>query len=697
MKRTIILALMVFGLARSSQAAADLVWTPTDANWNTTTANWTPSGGGSAVAFADRDNVTLDGTGGSYTTITLGGLLSPSNVVVDAWFDYTLLGGASAKLNNVSSLTKKNSGTLILDADNVITNSITIEEGTIQLGAATTRGTLGTGSVTNYGTLAFNRTNTAVNFSNNITGNGKLSILATANAQWSFRGTNTMTDYTIEHGGSNILYFTNSFSVGSPTNIQFIVSQGNQRLQLGGGVTLPANCPMTFPVPSGDQFTRASVMSVAGTNAVNGPIYIGGGSYSNPNFRPNVNLYGNSPTHLQVIVNSSVEDIPGNPFQGNFYLRGNTVVCTNKMYGKITLSAGQLLKDEATTWTLCSTGNVATLTWVGGGRLNMGATNALPVSQLTVGDTAAGILDLAGFDQKVGPLFGSTQGLITNSSTTSDAILTLTNGGAYSGVIKDNGTTKIGLKLLNPGAPLTQQLLGDCSYKGATTLDIATALALGNSGLPNSTPIEMGDGSSIDLTYKSGYSFTLGAAQTLKAGGNVYVANGSFVNQGTLSLRVTNNSGTISADRLNVATNLTYGGTLHLDLQGEALSSTDTIKLFDAASYTGASAFSTITPTTPGPGLAWNTSSLTTDGTLKVDATLPSTPTNITFSVVSGGTELELGWPESYTGWTLQGQTNAINVGLTTSWYDVPGSATTNRILIPISKSNGAVFYRLHR
>ena len=142
---------------------------------------------------------------------------------------------------------------------------------------------------------------------------------------------------------------------------------------------------------------------------------------------------------------------------------------------------------------------------------------------------------------------------------------------------------------------------------------------------------------------------------------------------------------------------ITYGGTLNLAISGDALTSTDTIQLFDVTSpgvYQGV--FSSIVPSSPGAGLAWNTNSLTVDGTLKIDATIPTTGTNISFTVAGGGSELEVAWPADYTGWTLQGQTNALSVGLNTGWTDVPGSTTTNRVYLPIDPANGSVFYRLY-
>ncbi len=124
--------------------------------------------------------------------------------------------------------------------------------------------------------------------------------------------------------------------------------------------------------------------------------------------------------------------------------------------------------------------------------------------------------------------------------------------------------------------------------------------------------------------------------------------------------------------------------------------SADTLPLFSADSDKYAGSFTTIIPTTPGSGLSWDTSTLNTDGTLRiVSAPIPTTPTNITFAVVSGGSQLEIGWPESYTGWTLQGQTNAITVGISNNWFDVPDSAMTNRVFLPIDPANGSVFYRL--
>jgi len=62
--------------------------------------------------------------------------------------------------------------------------------------------------------------------------------------------------------------------------------------------------------------------------------------------------------------------------------------------------------------------------------------------------------------------------------------------------------------------------------------------------------------------------------------------------------------------------------------------------------------------------------------------------------IVSGGT-LNFSWPPDHTGWRLQVQTNALNAGLGTNWFDVAGSSLTNTIAVPVDVTKGSVFYRL--
>ena len=70
-----------------------------------------------------------------------------------------------------------------------------------------------------------------------------------------------------------------------------------------------------------------------------------------------------------------------------------------------------------------------------------------------------------------------------------------------------------------------------------------------------------------------------------------------------------------------------------------------------------------------------------------------TTPVTLTSQLISNA--IKLGWPTDHTGWRLQVQTNDLNAGLGTNWFDVAGSTATNQMSFPINPAAGGVFYRL--
>jgi len=85
--------------------------------------------------------------------------------------------------------------------------------------------------------------------------------------------------------------------------------------------------------------------------------------------------------------------------------------------------------------------------------------------------------------------------------------------------------------------------------------------------------------------------------------------------------------------------------------------------------------------------LVTNTSATETGGI--VYKLLPA----VRLTVQVSGDMLDISWPTA--GGRLQAQTNSPDVGISTNWVTVPGSTSTNRIVVPIDPSNGSVFYRL--
>jgi len=64
-------------------------------------------------------------------------------------------------------------------------------------------------------------------------------------------------------------------------------------------------------------------------------------------------------------------------------------------------------------------------------------------------------------------------------------------------------------------------------------------------------------------------------------------------------------------------------------------------------------------------------------------------------SYVTHPGQVTISWPGGYLGWILQGQTNALNRGLSTNWVDMPATARVTSTNVLISPQDAAVFYRL--
>jgi autotransporter-associated beta strand protein len=148
------------------------------------------------------------------------------------------------------------------------------------------------------------------------------------------------------------------------------------------------------------------------------------------------------------------------------------------------------------------------------------------------------------------------------------------------------------------------------------------------------------------------------------------------------------NATTGTNDLVRGLTSVTYGGALTVSNLTGTITASSAFELFSAKSYRGA--FAAITPASPGQGLAWNTNTLSTDGTLRVVSTTPVTVTR-----TASGSLLTLFWPADHIGWRLQAQTNSNAVGLGTNWLDVPTSITTNQMTFTLESTAGCVFYRL--
>ena len=274
-------------------------------------------------------------------------------------------------------------------------------------------------------------------------------------------------------------------------------------------------------------------------------------------------------------------------------------------------------------------------------------------------------------------------------------------GSAYvmpGGAIIDTGTNHLSLSqpLLDGGGGLIKlgsgslTLLADNTYSGPTVISNGTLRIHGNS---TSAAITARAGATLGGTGSIAGIVTIDPGAVLAPGdglGTLSLARSPQL-QGTVLMEL-NRSANPAADRLVVQQPLTYGGTLHLINVGPPLQPGDTFQLFQAPGYSGA--FTTVVATTPSQTVQWDLSGLTVDGTIRV-ASVATAEVKLDWALAEN--QITLSWPEAERGWLLQVQTNSLAMGLSTNWIAVPGSDLTNRIVLPVDRRAGTVFYRLIR
>jgi autotransporter-associated beta strand protein len=420
--------------------------------------------------------------------------------------------------------------------------------------------------------------------------------------------------------------------------------------------------------------TVASSGTVAGLVNVNGgTIVLGSGAFAATG--------GNgASTMIMTITNGSMYSTNGGNFAiaqrgaGTVTLTGGLLQCGNLVpatgqtaggNGVVNLNGGTLI------CTNISVGSAGANAWgtvnYNGGTLKPGTNstafftrlNLAPITnQVQVGGA---IIDTAGF------------GITFNSPLITDPAL----GGA-----QDGGLTKLGAGTLTLSAAN--------SYNGTTTIGNGTLLVSGSLDVGD---VNVGANGTLAGTGTIGGQVTVTgtlAPGTTAATGKLTVSSNVTLNATGTNVMKLNQTGATN-DVLSITGTLTYGGTLSLTNLSGTLTASSTFKLFSAGTYSGA--FTRLLPSTPGSGLGWNTNTLSTDGILRVVATVNTTPTNIT-AVVSGN-QLNLSWPADHTGWRLQVQTNTVSVGLRSNWVDVAGSTTVNSVSVTINPANGSVFFRM--
>lgn len=600
--------------------------------------------------------------------------------------DITFVPSAGAFTLNGTDLTL--GGTLLNNSTNAQTVNLGLNLGANRTFNGGTAGLIIGGVVSNTVNLT----------TNTLAGNGTLTnLLASAdpnsitnilniisNANWSLMDNPAATLVTLPVGIDIAAGTFNYGAAGSAPKLTSPATGGFLRV----GITPGA--PATFNMVNGTLTvaarlnTGAAAGAIANVNQTGGTINVGllQVSDSSANAMTTMNVTGGT-------FNST----DGTVLQGIFLASRGTGVVTVAGSGAINCATLDMSRNAA--------GN--TLGSIGVFNLNGGVLTASRIGAATSASQAGGT-PTATFNFNGGTLRAGASSATYyqgNASAPAIPIVSIVKSG---GAIID--TTNFNISILEPlqhDAGLGAAPDGGLTKHGAGTLTLTAASTYtGNTVISNGTLVVSGSLGTTAVTVGNNATLagtgSLGSNVTVNAGGTLSPGNAAVLGVLTVLSNVTINGtaamdlnkSTATNDVLRAAT-ITYGGTLSLTNLAGTLAATDTFKLFSAASYAGG--FTSIVPAVPDVGLAWNTNTLTTDGILRLTATVNTTPTNL-MSSTSGG-NLTLTWPGDHIGWTLQVQTNSRAVGLNTNWFSVTGSAATNQVAVAIDPATPTVFYRL--
>lgn len=561
-----------------------LVWkggqSPDPNLWNHTAMNFFNPGTSSFDNFYDGDTVEFDDTAVT-NKVNVTEPVAPSLVTLaNNSIDYTFTGSG----NISGTLAKEGSGTVTLAISNALAlNTITANAGTLILspGVDSTLAAVINDNGSGQGTIVKAGTNLLTLTGDNSAFNGSLAV---TNGTLRYNALTAL-------GASSTVYATNGGSI----DINNIDTGAKNFVIAGMGYNNQgalANLTTTWPAYPYQIIHNVTLAGDAAIGA-NGRVDVASGTFAGNGFK--LTKVGGSQITLVDVAATGLGDI--DIVSGNLTFQGTTD-----------------MGDPAKTVTIRT--NASLGFWAGASayaKVNVTVINATITS-------------------------GGGANTLNSTITLQPGTNAISTSGDFSltgAVVGTGGFIKQGAGTL--------WLYGANTYSGPTIIgQNSTVSVASGSSLGTSSTIEIDGGSTLDVSALT--LFSLGTGQTLIGNGNLKGGNISFNNGSTLSVGFAGGTATLNAtgnltlqsgstdivdvnkttgianDKVLGLTSVTIGGTLMINNLGSALAAGDAIQLFGATNYSGS--FESIVPATPGSGLQWDTSTLLTDGTLRVKGTV---------------------------------------------------------------------------
>jgi autotransporter-associated beta strand protein len=627
---------------------------------------------------------------------------------------------SAVNISGAGTVTETGPGTLTLSGTQTYTGPTAVTAG-----ALTLSGTLPPSDITNNGALTLASTASQI-YSNVLSGPGNISI--NASAVLNLSGSNTFTGNLTNNSGFLIL--SNSQAAG-----QAAITYIGGFVVVGNGITITNN--FYIPTATADLDMMATN---TGTGTWAGNISLGGNSQWRPGSDGGTLMFlGNAAmgSHIflvprgavtfasNAVASSSVagffgRDSTANKRSTSITIRDNAAVtmggCSfggGKAGGSVTITVQNngSLSFGSNTVDLHNIANSAALSTVrlNGGSLTAGGFTKTQTTYTNIIDFNGGILRAGTNNSAFLPQFNFT----TNAVQAGGALI---DDGGYAigiaaplihdpalGTTVDGGLTKLGTGTLT---------ISSASYVGPTTILGGSLAVTSAKTLSNTTNVCIAAAAQLNFRGVSDGGPTFLRGQTLWGNGaivgNLLMNNGSILAPGSNaigsltfsnSLTLANGSTNLfkvsqmplANDSVTIYGALTNGGTLVVtNFGGPPLAAGDTFNLFNAASYNGTFA-SVILPPLPF-GLAWNTNSLNTAGTLSVVRI--TTPVIGNLAISAGGLGFSGTGGVGNATFVLLGTTNLAPANWTpllTNQFDSGGNFNFTNA----TGTDGQTFYRL--
>ena len=541
----------------------NLQWSANNNNgtWDTTnSANWINTGTSQQTVFNSGDEVTFDDTTGVPTTVGISGAVFPSLITVNANVNNFSFNGTGT-ISGSGSLVKEGTSTLNITSAGNFTGSVAIDGGLVYAGN-NCFSSVSSITITNSSTLDLGGGSTYNNKPVTVSGAGFNNEGAIYNSY---------ADYPSESMNINL------------TGDTLFGGSARWDLATGTQITGPHTLTVNWGAGAGyGQWNSISVgATVAGIILTNGTV----GSTGNDT------AFQNPATVFTLETNCTLSFYSGG-WNGSLHVFGGGTVY---LWGApapfngstITLEGGAQWQtyynsgDEPVNSAMILNGVVHFVQ----GDHNEIYTNVFSGAGGFVMDGYNHAIELSASNTYSGPT------VIGSDGNSPEVTLTGSGSISHSALIFFGGS----------GSAVTHL---DASGRTDGTLTLASGQTLaGVGGIVGNLVVSTGATVSPSGTN---IAAAVGITSTSTNGVGAIAATGNITLAGTTVIKL---AGSGSNDMVQAAGNMTYGGTLNLvNISGSPLTANTTFTVFSAAGYSGT--FSGLTPATPGTGLAWDTTQL---------------------------------------------------------------------------------------